>query len=177
MAGSSAGGVGRGPRARYLTGRQIPSVGLRTHDTEPTVTETIPAVDGWFTAGPEPRLLGLRCGDCGTTVFPPRAPVCPNPSCRGEELSQVELSRTGTVWSYATNHYPPPPPYEAADPYEPTTVVAVELGEEELVVLGQLDGDPADIEVGTRMELTTGTLFTDDEGEHIVWKWRRASAA
>ena len=30
-----------------------------------------PAVEGWFTTGPEPALLGSRCTTCATVYFPP----------------------------------------------------------------------------------------------------------
>ena len=84
------------------------------------------------------------------------------------------LGRRGTVWSYATNHYQPPEPYVAPDPFEPYTVVAVELPDEQMVVLGQLaEGvDPTTITVGTEVELVVGTLYEDDEHEYVVWKWR-----
>ena len=55
------------------------------------------------------------------------------------ELEEVALSRTGKLWSYTTNHYKPPEPYVAPDPFTPYTVAAVELIEERIVVLGQLD--------------------------------------
>lgn len=133
----------------------------------------VPAVDGWFTTEDAPTLVGLRCQECQTLVFPPLGRTCPNPACRGEELTPAELSRTGTVWSYATNHYAPPPPYLATtEPFEPVTVVAVELDENGIVVLGQLDGSPDDIRVGTPMKLTTTTLYTDGDGvDRTVWNW------
>ncbi len=139
------------------------------------MTDTVPAVDGWFEGDGQPHLVGLQCPVCNTRVFPPRAVACPNPDCAGEDLREVALARTGTVWSWATNHYPPPEPYVAADPYEPVTVVAVELDDEELVVLGQLDGDPDRLAVGAEMELTVGTLFEDEDGRRTVWMWRRTA--
>ena len=49
-----------------------------------------PAVEGWFTTGPEPTLLGSRCTTCATVYFPPtpaeRAGFCRNPACDGEEF-------------------------------------------------------------------------------------------
>jgi uncharacterized OB-fold protein len=133
-----------------------------------------PAIDGWFTEGDAPALLGQRCVACGTTVFPPRAFTCPNPQCRSDDLERVELSRTGRVWSWATNHYAPPPPFVAPDPFEPFTVVAVELDDEGVTVLGQLDldVDPTTLRVGTPVELTVGTLFEDDDGARTVFRFR-----
>ena len=94
------------------------------------------------------------------------------------ELKEVALSNTGKLWSYTTNHYKPPEPYLAPDPFVPYTVAAVELDNEKMVVLGQLaDGvDPTDIEVGMDMKLELATLYEDDENEYMVWKWRPVPA-
>lgn len=134
-----------------------------------------PVVEGWFTTDP-PALRGQRCTTCGATVFPPRATTCPNPDCRGDRLDGVTLARTGTVWSWATNHFPPPPPYVAADPYLPTTVVAVELDGEAITVLGQLaDGDdPATLHVGTPVEVVLGELASDDGTPRSMFRFRVA---
>lgn len=131
-----------------------------------------PAVEGWFVDGEQPRLLGLRCEQCATVVFPPRALACPNPDCDALELTSVELSSTGRVWSFATNHYPPPPPAVAPDPFVPYTVAAVELEAEAMVVLGQMTGELEGLHVGSPVELVIETLFEDDEERHLVHKWR-----
>ncbi|MCA1831158.1 MAG: Zn-ribbon domain-containing OB-fold protein [Actinomycetota bacterium] len=131
----------------------------------------IPAVEGWFTLDDEPRLIGSRCATCGTYFFPKELSFCRNPSCDGTELTETPLSRTGKVWSYTVNHYAPPPPYVAADPFVPFGVAAVELSEERMMILGQTTGHVA---VGDDVELIVDTLYTDDKGEHVVWKWARA---
>lgn len=140
-------------------------------DQATDVTER-PAVDGWFADTPHPHLIGQRCDVCATVVFPPRAVTCPNPSCRGEDLSPIPLSRRGTVWSYATNHYPPPAPYVAADPFTPVTIAAVELTDERIVVLGQVVGATGGLRVGAEVELEIGTLFTTEDERRTVWRWR-----
>ena len=134
---------------------------------------TVPAVEGWFTLGDEPHLVGKRCRECAAIVFPPRALACPNPACASLDFDDVPLGRTGRIWSYATNHYPPPAPYVAADPFEPYTVAAVELDDEHLVVLGQLPRgtDPQLLRIGQRVELTVGPLFSTDEHTQVVWQW------
>lgn len=133
----------------------------------------VPAIDGWFTMGDSPALVGNRCTECATVFFPRAELFCRNPRCEGDSFEDVELSRVGTVWSYATNHYEPPPPYMAPDPFEPYTVAAVELDTERMVVLGMVDGaDSGSLSVGQRVELVLGTLFEDDEHEYVVWKWR-----
>jgi uncharacterized OB-fold protein len=128
------------------------------------------AVEEWFAAEPEPHLIGKRCTSCGTSVFPPLAVRCPNPQCGGE-LEEAALSRRGRVWSFTINHYAPPPPYAAADPFEPFGVAAVELDEERMIVLGQIQGDATELSIGDEVELVIGEL---SDGA-LVWKWRKVS--
>jgi uncharacterized OB-fold protein len=137
------------------------------------MTSRVPAVEGWFTMDEaEPRLLGNRCTSCGTVFFPKASFACRNPSCPGTEFEEAPLSRRGKVWSYTTNHYAPPAPYVSPDPFVPYSVAAVELDEEKLVVLGQVECDADVVRVGAEVEVVLSTLFTDDEGEHVVWKWK-----
>jgi uncharacterized protein len=133
-----------------------------------------PAIDGWFTTGDAPALLGSRCTACEVTYFPPvpgdRAGFCRNPACAGEEFESVELSRRGTVWSYTDAQYQPPPPYVArTDPYEPFALAAVELGEG-ITVLGQVaDGyGVKDLKVGAEVELVVEPL----DGDLLIWRWK-----
>ena len=111
-------------------------------------------------------------------AIPKDVAVSHAPGHADAELKEVELSNRGKLWSYTTNHYKPPEPYVAPDPFEPYTVAAVELTEERIVVLGQLapGNDPAGLEVGQEMELTLGTLYEDDENEYLVWKWKPLEA-
>jgi uncharacterized OB-fold protein len=133
---------------------------------------TVPAVEGWFKSDPDPKLLGQRCQSCSTYTFPPRSMACPNPGCRGTEFEQVELSTTGTVWSYAVNYYKPPEPFVASEPFEPYAVAAVELEVEKMVVMGIVDGPHNTLYVGAPVELVVGTLYEDADTEYLVWKWK-----
>jgi uncharacterized OB-fold protein len=140
------------------------------------MTQTVPAVAGWFTHGEQPALLGSRCATCATVFFPPVAAesFCRNPACDGEAFEQTELGRRGTVWSYTDAQYQPPPPYvPASDPYRPFALVAVELPEG-MVVLGQVaEGYGVDdLRVGAEVELVVETLYTDDEGDRSIWRWK-----
>jgi hypothetical protein len=133
------------------------------------------AVAGWFSAeGREPHLIGSRCKGCGTYSFPKESFFCRNPACASSQLEEVQLSRRGRLWSYTNNCYAPPPPFVAADPFEPYAVAAVELEKERMVVLGQVEAGVAveDLEVGMEMELTIGTLYQNSEREAVIWKWR-----
>ena len=133
-----------------------------------------PAVDGWFTTGDAPALLGSRCTTCATVYFPPVAGFCRNPACDGSEFETTELSRRGTVWSYTDAQYQPPAPYVSrTDPYEPFALAAVELPEG-ITVLGQVaDGyGVGDLRVGAEVELVVETLNSDDEGDLVIWRWK-----
>lgn len=134
----------------------------------------VAAVEGWFTLGDEPALLASRGAETGSYFFPKNLAFSRNPAAPAEELTEVELSRRGRVWSWTTNHYQPPAPYVAADPFVPYTVVAVELVEERMVVLGPLvpSADPSMLTVGAEVELTLGTLFEDDDTEYVIWQWK-----
>ncbi len=138
------------------------------------MTQATPAVEGWFTTGDEPALLGSRCMACTTVYFPPTGGYCRNPVCDGEEFAEVALSRRGRIWSYTDAQYQPPPPYiPATDPYQPFALAAVELAEG-LVVLGQVAQGygVADLQVGNEAELVIETLYADDEGDRTVWRWK-----
>ncbi|HZJ27467.1 MAG TPA: OB-fold domain-containing protein [Acidimicrobiia bacterium] len=139
----------------------------------------LPAIDGWFTDEAEPRLIASRGTQTGSYFFPKSLAFSRNPSAPDEELDETTLSRTGRVWSWTTNHYQPPAPYVSPDPFVPYTVVAVELVDEQMVVLGPLAAgdDPADLAVGAPVELTIGTLYADDEHEYTMWAWRMTGAA
>ncbi len=135
---------------------------------------TTPAIDGWFTTGSAPALLGSRCTRCATVFFPRLEGFCRNPACAGEEFEAVELSRRGSVWSYTDAQYQPPPPYiPPSEQYEPFALAAVELPEG-LVVLGQVaEGyGVADLTVGAEVELVVETLYTDESGERSIWRWK-----
>ena len=91
----------------------------------------------------------------------------------------MPLGRTGRIWSYATNHYAPPAPYIAPEPFEPYTVAAVELSDERLVVLGQMTAGvaPEDLAVGQEVEVSLGTLYSDDDTDYLMWQWAPRSTA
>jgi uncharacterized OB-fold protein len=115
----------------------------------------VPAVEGWFTTGESPKLLGLRDPSTGTFFFPPDTAVSRPPRASGVELEEVELSSV------------------SPDPFEPYTVAAVELVDEQMVILGQVAAgtDPESLSIGADMRLVVETLYEDDDNEYVVWKW------
>jgi uncharacterized OB-fold protein len=135
----------------------------------------VPAIEGWFTIDDQPVLLGNRCTTCGTVFFPKASNFCRNPDCNGEVFADAELSRTGTVWSYTDAQYQPPPPYvPRTEPFEPFAHAAVELDEEQMVILGQVaDGYAVtDLSVGQQVELVVEPLYSDADHDYLVYRWK-----
>jgi uncharacterized OB-fold protein len=138
-------------------------------------TTAVPAVDGWFTTDAEPRLLGTRCTSCRTVFFPKASGFCRNPECRGREFEDIELARTGTVWSYTDAQYQPPPPYiPPGDVHEPFALAAVELADEQIVILGQVARGYGvdDLTVGATVELVVEPLYEVDGVDHLMYRWK-----
>lgn len=137
----------------------------------------VPAVEGWFTLDDVPHLIGAKCSSCGTYVFPPREGACPNPECNSDDLVPGPLSRRGTVWSFTENRYAPPPPYRAAEPFEPYALVAVELAAEGLIILGQAPKGvlAADLRVGQPMQLEIDVLYREDDVDYMIYVWAPAA--
>ena len=80
----------------------------------------VSAMAEWFDIdGDKPRLIGSRCRRCRSYFFPRESFACRNPRCQASELEDVPLSTTGTLWSFTDNHYAPPAPYVAPEPFVP----------------------------------------------------------
>lgn len=142
-----------------------------------TARTRVPALgaEGWFTLNEdEPTLLGQRCNTCGTYAFPKADFGCPNPACGGSEFTETPLSRRGVIWSYTDAQYQPPAPYVVpGEAHQPFCIAAVHLEAEGLTVMGQVVAGVGidDLTVGQEMELVLDVLYSDDESDHLVWKW------
>ena len=91
-------------------------------------------------------------------------------------MAEIPLSRRGRIWSYTDSRYRPPSPYvtDPELPWEPYTLIAVELAAERIVVLGQaVPGvTVADLTVGAEVEVVPGVLHEDGETVFTTWRWR-----
>lgn len=122
--------------------------------------------EGYFTVPDDPaerpRLLGSRCTTCGEHFFP-RRHVCAR--CLHEGCEDVELSPTGTLWTWTYVHVPLFAKKDAR-------VSAYGVGQVELPegprVQALLLGRPDDFEIGREMVLGLETLRTDDDGNEVV---------
>jgi uncharacterized OB-fold protein len=134
----------------------------------------VPAIEGWHTMDAEPHLIGTQCEACGTYFFPKQSDYCRNPNCDSTDFREVELSRTGRIWSYTNACYKPPPPFVAQEPFVPYAIAAVELDTDKMVVLGQvIEGlTVADLKVGMPMELVLEPLHETENDIKVTWKWQ-----
>ena len=111
-------------------------------------------------------LLGSRCTGCASTYFP-RAVSCRNPECDDKTLVDVELGRTGVLYSWTVQHYRPPALFRVDD-WQPSAVGLVELPEG-LRVLAMLTGaEPGEIPIGAAVRLTTLPLYCDEDGTPVI---------
>ena len=133
-----------------------------------------PAIEGWHTMAAKPHLIGTQCAACGSYFFPKQTLYCKNPGCDSTDFNEVELSRTGQVWSYTNACYQPPEPFVAPEPFEPYTIAGVQLEKEQMVVLGQVIKGVSvdDLKVGMTMELVLDALHETEDDIKVTWKWQ-----
>ena len=128
---------------------------------------------GWF--DPDARcLIGSRCESWGVVSFPPELRWCRNPACDSTSITRTSLGGSGSLWSFTTAEYRPPPPFVAGDPYEPFVLAAVRLDESGIVVIGRAAGRSGvdGLRVGQRARLDVGVLFCADGVDQLMWEWR-----
>ena len=87
----------------------------------------LPLVDNWnrpyWEAARQHRLILQQCGACGILRHPP-GPVCPE--CQSPEITWIEASGRGRVWSWIRFHQNYFPGFADEVPYN---VVLIELAE------------------------------------------------
>jgi uncharacterized OB-fold protein len=117
-----------------------------------------PVQEGLFTAE---HLLGGRCGACTRHHFP-RASTCP--WCGSPEVTEVELSDTGTLWAW-TAVTAAPPGYRGEVPFG---LGVVELPEGIRVITRLGEADPTRLSFGEPMKLDIAPLHEEDDGTTVV---------
>lgn len=106
-----------------------------------------------------PTLVGSRCGDCGTRVFPPVS-VCPE--CLSEDIDSLPLSSRGTLYSWSVVHVAPKGwtvPYVAG---------YVDLPEGVRVFAHIVGADPEALAMDMKVMLCTAALGTDEQGQAMA---------
>ena len=134
----------------------------------------VAALEGWHTIDSNPHLIGSQCEKCGTYFFPKQLSLCKNPNCVSTSFLEVPLSREGRIWSYTNACYQPPAPFVSLEPFEPFAIAAVELDQEQLIVLGQIAKGIGveSLRVGMDVELIIEPLHETEKDIKMVWKWR-----
>lgn len=125
------------------------------------MTQT-PVAEGLFTmpseAGEQPALIASESD--GRLSFPPRLGGTP-----------YLLKRQGTLWSFTSQNFRPPVPYDGndtAETFQPYLVGYVEL-EGELIVEGRLTDCTIDqLELGLPMELRLVPYTTRPDGTEVL---------
>ena len=84
----------------------------------------------------------------------------------------IELSATGTLWSWTIQGFPPKsPPYarqETPESFIPYGVGYVELPEKVLVETRLTRNDPDGLKIGMTMELVIEAFMQDDQGNDLM---------
>ena len=120
-----------------------------------------------FRLEPTPTLLGGFSASSGKFHFP-RQPLCPYTGA--DDVEDVELSRTATLWGW-TAVTAPPPGYDGPIPYG---FGVVELEHERLRVITRItESDPTKLNFGDSMTLVADSVGADDNGNELaVWSFR-----
>ena len=117
------------------------------------LAELKPVADGLIAGtADEPQLIGSRCRICGTVTFP-RQGSCQH--CMSEDVEEHLLARTGPLWTWTIQCFPPKsPPYAgSAEEFEQYGVGYVELGGEVRVEGILTESDPERLAIGMVMEV------------------------
>lgn len=129
------------------------------------MTDLLPLDARLFASLDPPRLLGSRCEECATVVFP-TAQSCPR--CSKAAMAPHALADRGTVWSWTVQGFCPKPPYvPAAGDFVPFAVGYVDLGE--VIVEGHLLVAPGQLEIGMPVRLVLEPVPVADGGEAATY--------
>ncbi|WP_430378786.1 Zn-ribbon domain-containing OB-fold protein [Streptomyces sp. B1-3] len=110
------------------------------------------------------RLVGARCSECATVVFP-RQDSCPR--CPDGTMAAHVLPVSGRVWSWTLQAFPPKPPYRPpAGGHHPYHLGYVDLGE--VLVEARLAVPREEIRIGLPVRLTTVSAYQDDDGTEVM---------
>jgi uncharacterized OB-fold protein len=130
----------------------------------------VPIADGLFTwPAEQPELIGSCCDECGTVVFPSQ-PGCPG--CAGTNTVDAPLPRTGTLYTWTTQQFPPvAPPYLGPTDRESFASFGigwVDLDGKVMVEARLTESDPKKLSFGMPVELVVVPFTTDAEGNEVM---------
>lgn len=130
----------------------------------------VPITEGLFTwPADEPRLIASRCLDCDNHMFPTQDDC---PKCSGSSTEPVELGRTGVLWTWTVQGYPPrsPPFAGEVDPasFQPFGVGYVEVDGKVRVESRLTVADPERLAIDMEMEMVIEPLCVNQDGDEVV---------
>jgi hydroxymethylglutaryl-CoA synthase len=109
-------------------------------------------------------LKANKCTNCGT-VYYLNASRCNE--CHHTEFKQVQLSKTGTVYSATSEYYFP-------SSFPPTNMVVIDLDEGGRITVQQTDDMFSDesntIEIGNKVQLVFRKMMENDKKPNYYWK-------
>ncbi|MGV0793484.1 Zn-ribbon domain-containing OB-fold protein [Mycolicibacterium sp. XJ1819] len=123
-------------------------------------------------------LLGSRRRSTGVVRFPAERPELydANPAIQ-DDIEPVELPTEGTLFTFTTQEFPPPLPYQghkSPDVFKPYAVGFIEL-DGRVLVEALLVGVPAsELRIGQKMVSTTTTLETEAGETFLTYAFRPA---
>ena len=130
---------------------------------------TKPVAEDLFTDTPDgPRLIGSKCGKCGTVVFP-LSTSCPR--CGHDEMADHLLAPRGTLFTFTTQGFLPKEPYtgpETEESFTGFTLGYVEIPGEVMVETRITEADPSRLAIGMEMELVIVAFRTDPDGTEVT---------
>ncbi|GAA4879020.1 Zn-ribbon domain-containing OB-fold protein [Actinomycetospora straminea] len=130
-----------------------------TAATEADRAAARPFREGLLSLDP-PRLLGSRCGACGTATFPARD-VCP--ACRAEEVAGHELSTRGRIHSFTVVRQAP------AGVEVPYVLAWIDLPADDVRLMAQVVGvAPEEVSHGLPVSLELVPFEHDESGAPLM---------
>jgi uncharacterized protein len=124
-----------------------------------TIGREVPTVEDesrpYWEAAKQGKLLVKKCNACGVVHHYPR-PFCP--TCWSEDVTWLEASGRGTLYTYSTIFRNDLAPFDSWGGY---VAAVVELDEGPRLMTNIVDCDPAALEVGMRVEVAFRDL-TDE---------------
>jgi uncharacterized OB-fold protein len=137
-----------------------PTLAAVTDTTPGTSSARIPVVD-YLVLGDAPHLEANACSGCSALYFD-RRNACAQ--CGRTDFERRPLASTGVVRSFTIVHRAAP---GVPVPYV-SSVVELDGGGVVKANLVEVDPDPAKVELGMRVALTTFVCGTDEEGTDAV---------
>lgn len=132
--------------------------------------QSTPCVPGLFGEEGGAHVLGSRCTSCKTPYFP-KADYCRNPDCDHSAMADERFAGQGTVWSYSTADFAPPPPHKFDPPFKPYAIGVVDM-DNGLRLVGQMVGAADAVKVGARVELVIDRLYHEGDAARSTWKFK-----